>query len=61
MARRPRARNSTQLLNALPNKRDTSLPAILTFVPRDGLVPNSSRYILGPESLRAFAPELSAH
>lgn len=45
-------------LNALPNKRDTSLPAILTFVPRNGLVPNSSRYILGPESLRAFAPEL---
>jgi len=46
-------------LNALPNRRDTSLPAILTFVPRSGLVPNSSRYILGPESLRAFIPELS--
>jgi hypothetical protein len=46
-------------MNALPNKRDTSLPAILTFVPRNGLVPNSSRYILGPESLRAFAPELA--
>jgi hypothetical protein len=46
-------------LESLPNKRDTSLPAILTFVPRNGLVPNSSRYILGPESLRAFAPELS--
>jgi hypothetical protein len=47
-----------ETLNALPDKRDTSLPAILTFVPRNGLVPNSSRYILGPESLRAFAPEL---
>jgi len=47
------------VLSALPSKRDTSLPAILTFVPRNGLVPNSSRYILGPESLRAFAPELS--
>jgi hypothetical protein len=46
------------VLNALPNKRDTSLPAILTFVPRNGLVPNSSRYILGPESLRVFTPEL---
>lgn len=47
------------LLNGLPDKRDTSLPAILTFVPRNGIVPNSSRYILGPESLRAFTPELS--
>ena len=46
-------------LNGLPNKRDGSLPAILTFVPRGGLVPNSSRYILGPASLRAFAPELA--
>ncbi len=47
------------LLKTLPNLRDTSLPAILTFIPRNGLVPNSSRYILGPESLHAFAPELS--
>ena len=46
-------------LDALPNKRDSSLPAILTFVPRNGLVPNSSRYVLGPESLRAFIPELA--
>ena len=45
-------------LAVLPNRRDTSLPAILTFLPRNGLVPNTSRYILGPESLRAFAPEL---
>lgn len=47
-------------LAGLPNKRDTSLPAILTFLPRNGIVPNSSRYILGPESLRAFVPELAA-
>ena len=47
------------LLNTLPNKRDTSLPPILTFVPRNGLVPNSSRYILGADSLHLFAPELS--
>jgi hypothetical protein len=48
------------LLSKMPNRRDTSLPAILTFIPRNGLVPNSSRYILGPESLRAFAPQLAA-
>jgi len=34
--------------------------AILTFLPREGLVPNSARYVLGPESLKAFAPELIA-
>jgi hypothetical protein len=54
----PRQRQLADILKTLPNLRDTSLPAILTFVPREGLVPNSSRYILGPESLRAFAPEL---
>lgn len=46
------------VLNALPNKLDTSLPAILTFLPREGLVPESARYVLGPASLQAFAPEL---
>lgn len=43
----------------LPDKRDTSLPAILTFIPREGLVANSARYVLGPASLTAFAPQLS--
>jgi len=47
-------------LKALPGKRVSSLPPILTFLPREGLVPNSARYVLGPESLKAFAPELIA-
>jgi hypothetical protein len=46
-------------LTALPNRHDTSLPPILTYVPRQNLVPNSARYILGPESLKDFAPQLS--
>lgn len=45
-------------LGSLPNRHDSSLPAILTYLPRTNLVPNSARYILGPESLRAFAPSL---
>jgi len=56
------APNATQyetILKPLQNRRATSLPAILTFVPRQNLVPNSSRYILGPESLKAFAPQLN--
>jgi hypothetical protein len=47
-------------LKALPNKRGTSLPPILTFLPREGLTRNSARYVLGPASLAAFAPELVA-
>jgi hypothetical protein len=45
-------------LVALPNRHDTSLPPILTYIPRQNLVPNSARYILGPESLKGFAAQL---
>ena len=47
-------------LQALPDRRQSSLPAVLTFLPEQGLVPNSARYILGPAALAAFAPELDA-
>ena len=47
------------VVNSLQDRHETSLPAILTFLPQNGLVPNSSRYVLGPESLKAFAPELA--
>jgi hypothetical protein len=47
------------LLQTLPNKRDTALPAIFTFLPHQGLVPESARYVLGPDSLQTFAPELT--
>jgi hypothetical protein len=48
------------VLATLPGKKETSLPAILTFVPHTGLVPGSARYILGPASFQAYAPELNA-
>jgi hypothetical protein len=47
-------------LKALPDKKDTSLPAILSYLPRQGLTPDSARYVLGPASLAAFAPELAS-
>lgn len=47
------------LLAALPNRRDTSLPAILTFLPAKGRVANSGRYVLGPVSLQTFAAPVS--
>src|SRR3954452_6345139 len=49
-----------ETIQALPNKHATSLPAILSFLPKEGRVPNSARYILGPSSLKAFAPELAS-
>lgn len=56
----PAKEQVSAIFNALPDKRDTSLPAILTFLPRQGLVPDSARYVLGPDSLAAFAPELAS-
>ncbi len=57
---KPTKAEVTAAIAALPNKHETSLPAILTFLPRQGLVPDSARYVLGPVSLNAFAPDLSA-
>jgi hypothetical protein len=48
------------LFAALPEQHEGSLPALLTFVPRRNLLPNSARYILGPVSLKTFVPELGA-
>ncbi len=44
---------------ALPNRHDTSLPAILNYVPRKNLVPNSARYVLGPASFKNFAAPIT--
>jgi hypothetical protein len=43
---------------SLAHKHDSSLPAILTFLPAQGRVANSGRYLLGPVSLRSFAAPL---
>ncbi|MBV9266389.1 MAG: hypothetical protein JO061_09500, partial [Acidobacteriaceae bacterium] len=43
----------------LPEKTETALPVLLTFLPREGLVPDSARYILGWNSLKAFAPQIA--
>ncbi len=56
----PQKADVDDVLRSLSNRTDTSLPAILTYIPRSGLVPNSARYVLGKESLKAFAPELSS-
>jgi hypothetical protein len=37
----------------------TVLPVLSSYLPSNGLVPNSQRYILGPVSLQKFAPGIS--
>jgi len=44
------------LMAHLPKLNDAPLPALMTFLPPEDLVPDSQRYILGPVSLRKFAP-----
>jgi len=58
--RAPTQAEVDETLKSLPDKHSTSLPAILSFLPKEGRVPNSPRYILGPASLKAFAPELGS-
>jgi hypothetical protein len=44
------------LTGSLHNVDATVLPVLPGYLPSDGLVPNSERYILGPASLQKFAP-----
>jgi hypothetical protein len=43
---------------ALKKVEQSSLPVISTYLPADGLIPNSERYILGPVSLERFDPKI---
>ncbi len=49
-----------QVLAGLPQQRDSDLPAILTFLPEQGLVPDSARYVLGKASLSRFGGDLAS-
>jgi Family of unknown function (DUF6599) len=43
----------------LPRLDQSSLPALMGFLPQQDLVPNSERYILGPVSLERYEPRIS--
>jgi hypothetical protein len=50
-----------QLLDAsLPRVSHASVPTLSVYFPSKGLIPRSERYILGPASLAAAAPEIPA-
>ena len=48
------------LTGALHNVDTTVLPVLPGYLPSDGLVPNSERYITGPAGLQKFAPAIPA-
>ena len=48
-----------ELYARLPKLEQSPLPALLSDLPADGLIPNSERYILGPVSLDRFAPKIA--
>src|SRR4051812_26872015 len=56
---KPAAAEVTALTQALLNVDTTSLPALPSYLPSQGLVPNSQRYILGPAGLQKFDPGIS--
>src|SRR6185503_19513078 len=47
-----------QIYAHLPRWNNSPLPALPGFLPADGLIPNSERYILGPVSLQRFEPRI---
>lgn len=40
--------------NQLPRLERSPLPALISYMPADGLIPNSERYVVGPVSLSRF-------
>jgi len=52
----PPGEQFTQMYATLPKLDQSPLPALMTDLPRDGLVPNSERYVVGPVSLDRFEP-----
>jgi hypothetical protein len=43
----------------LPQRDNAPLPALAANLPKDGLIPNSERYILGPASLGRYEPRIA--
>jgi hypothetical protein len=53
---KPTAEELGSFLNSLNHVDTTSLPVLPRYLPVDGRVPNSERYVLGPAALEKFSP-----
>jgi hypothetical protein len=56
----PKRADVEATLARLPGQVDSALPAILTFLPDQEMVPDSARYLLGKTSLAQFGGELGS-
>ncbi|HET8547582.1 MAG TPA: DUF6599 family protein [Bryobacteraceae bacterium] len=56
----PDADQIVDLVKALPKLSRASLPPLRAWLPADGRVRGSERYVVGPISLEAFAPAIPA-
>jgi len=57
--RAPAVAELSQTLDALPRLEQGPLPTLMTYLPAEGLIPNSERFILGPVSLERFEPRIA--
>jgi len=55
----PKPADLDQLYNQVPELEQSALPALPGFLPREGMIPNSERYLLGPVSLQRFEPRIA--
>ncbi len=55
---KPKADELNHLVGTAPHYGQSPLPTLPRYVP-DGAEPNSERYIIGPDSLAKFAPQIS--
>jgi hypothetical protein len=55
----PPAADFEPLYAQLPKLEQSALPALMSFLPSAGLIPNSERYVLGPVSLDRFEPRIA--
>jgi len=55
----PEQKDLELLFAGLSQLDNAPLPALASYLPQQGLIPNSERYILGPASLARFEPRIS--
>lgn len=55
---RPSVEEITPVLQSLKNVDTSALPVLTSYLPSSNLVPNSERYVLGPEALDQFEPRI---
>jgi hypothetical protein len=55
----PPAADLQSVYAQLPKLEQSPLPALMSFLPPAGLIPNSERYVLGPVALERFEPRIA--